>query len=317
MEPKARHILIGAFTVGCIIAILLFGLWLTRSGINQNSQRYVVHFKESVSGLSRGSAVLFSGMSVGEVVDLSLDKKDPSHVYALISVKKEVPLHEGVQARLQLMGITGQQVIALRGGDTTKPLLIHSTVVEKEDDLPVITAVPSPLSALFEGGQNAVSNLTEISVNLKTLFSKENMQHIGNILNHIDSVTGAVASEDEAIKSIVNVASKSMVELNKTLESFSQLAGNITHLLNDEGKKALSSAVNAMNSLAVSSQHIQRLVLNNETNLNQGLQGFKEITPAIIEFKRAFGTLQNILRNMEDNPAGYFIDGSSLKEFKP
>ncbi|ETD72589.1 hypothetical protein V757_03420 [Pelistega indica] len=346
MEPKARHILIGLFTSIMILAAVAFAFFLTQNK-GQEKYFYKVLFQENVTGLSRGSAVLYSGINVGEVVRLTLNKKDPRHVDAIISVDKDiVDIREGVRARLQLMGVTGQAVISLKGGNPNSPQLPKITELPPEDDddtsiaemisrkgseifsslqggnvakieLPVIPSDTSPLSALLEDGQNAMANLTEISLNLKTLFSDKNMKHAGNILAHIDGLTGTVAGEEETIKEVIKGANKTIAEFNKTLASFERLANNTDKMLTSEGKKALSNASQAMISLSDSTKKIQGVITQNQGNLNQGLQGFKELTPAIIEFKRAFGSLQKILQNMEDNPGGYFIDGNAMKEFRP
>lgn len=316
MEPKARHILIGAFTVGILALAMAFALWLARLDVYKSSHRYVVHFKESVSGLSRGSSVLFSGIKVGEVLELSLAPEDPRHVYALITVDSKVPVYEGVKARLQFMGVTGQSVISLRGGEPNQPLLVETGNFDKTYDVPIISAVPSPLSALLEDGQSVVSNLTEISYSLKNLFSDKNIQSVGSILSNVDGVTSAV-SDQQAIKEMMSRTNTVLTDLGKAIKTYDTLAENTNKMLTKEGKQALMNATQAMRSLQSTGATIQKLIGNNEGNINQGMQGFRELTPAIIEFKRAFGTLQNILRDMEDRPAGYFIDGNSLKGFKP
>lgn len=320
MEPKARHILIGLFTIGVVIGAMLFGLWLTHISAFQDSYRYKVHFKESVSGLSRGSAVLFNGMNVGEVTDLWLDREDPRYVFAEITVQKKVALREGVEAKLQLMGITGQSVVSLNGGDPDRPTLVAEDTIFQdtdEDSLPVIEATPSPLSALLEDGQNVVANLTEISIGMKNLFSDKNVQSFGQIISHLDEVMGSVAGEKETIQSIITQMNSTLKEAQATLGSFKNLAQDTHQMLTDEGKKALSNMSEAMNSMMLSTQKLQQLLANNEGNISQGLQGFKELAPAIIEFKRAFGTLQNILKNLEDKPAAYLLNGDTLKDFKP
>lgn len=316
MEPKARHIIIGAFTVGVTVLAMFFALWLARLDVYKGSNRYVVHFRESVSGLSRGSSVLFSGIKVGEVLELSLAPEDPRQVYALITVDSKVPVYEGVEARLQLMGVTGQSIISLKGGSPQQPLLMEVGHFDKEYDVPIIVATPSPLSAMMEDGQSVVSNLTEISYSLKNLFSDKNVKVFGSILSNVDDVTSAI-SDKQSIQEMVTRTNTVLADLSKTIQGYEKLANNANTLLTKEGQKALASVSQAMRSLGNAGSTIQSLVSKNEGNINQGMQGFKELTPAIIEFKRAFGVLQNILREMEDRPAGYFIDGNSLKGFKP
>lgn len=73
METRARHVLIGLFTLAVGVAAVLFTLWLGRSDSQRDFHLYDIAFEEAVSGLSRGSTVEFNGIRVGDVVDLRHD----------------------------------------------------------------------------------------------------------------------------------------------------------------------------------------------------------------------------------------------------
>ena len=88
-------------------------------------------------------------------------------------------------------------------------------------------------------------------------------------------------------------------------------------MITKEGARAFDSAAQAMQSLANSSQQLQRMLRNNEGSFNSGMQGMQEIGPTLMELKNSFSTLQSILKNLEQNPAAYFFDGDKLKEFRP
>lgn len=72
METRAHHVLIGLFTLIIFTAVLLFSLWLTKSGTDRQFKQYDIVFNEAVSGLSQGSTVNYSGIRVGEVTMLRL-----------------------------------------------------------------------------------------------------------------------------------------------------------------------------------------------------------------------------------------------------
>lgn len=124
METKARYTLVGLFTIVGIILVLGGVLWLGKlSSANKDWRYYVVEFRESVSGLSKGSAVQYSGLKIGEVNEIRLGK-NPNNVYAYIKVGKDIPIKEDVIARLSVVGITGQAVIAMSGGTAERPNLV-------------------------------------------------------------------------------------------------------------------------------------------------------------------------------------------------
>lgn len=99
METRAHHVLIGLFTVIVVAGALLFGLWLAKSSVDTEFKDYEIVFNEAVSGLSKGSAVQYSGIKVGDVVTLRLDPKDPRRVLARIRLGGDTPIKEDTEAK--------------------------------------------------------------------------------------------------------------------------------------------------------------------------------------------------------------------------
>src|SRR5690625_424711 len=102
METRAHHVIIGVFVVVAVAAALLFTLWLWQPTADRDYNYYIVGFNRPVSGLSEGSRVEYSGIRVGEVMDLSLNPEDPRRVRALIRVEKETPVNVDTKADLAL-----------------------------------------------------------------------------------------------------------------------------------------------------------------------------------------------------------------------
>src|SRR5579871_4609539 len=94
MEPRAHHVLIGLFTVISATAALLFTLWLNKSHNDTELHYYTIVFNEAVRGLSKGSAVQYNGIKVGDVIGLTLDPRDPRKVLARIRVDSNVPVKQ-------------------------------------------------------------------------------------------------------------------------------------------------------------------------------------------------------------------------------
>ena len=78
METRANYALIGAFTLAVIVAAFGFVFWFSGGDKSQRRQPVRVVFSGSVSGLSKGSFVLFNGLRVGEVTDVGFVPDDPA-----------------------------------------------------------------------------------------------------------------------------------------------------------------------------------------------------------------------------------------------
>ena len=123
METRAHHVLIGLFTLLGSLAAVGFAIWLGNTSSSRDYNHYTVVFNEAVSGLSRGSTVQYSGIRVGDIVELRLDPQDPRRVLAHIRVESHIPLREDTRARLSFTGITGTSVIELSHGTPDSPIL--------------------------------------------------------------------------------------------------------------------------------------------------------------------------------------------------
>ncbi len=82
-----------------------------------------MRFENTVSGMLIGSAVLFNGIRVGEVTDLTLDPQNPNQVTATIAVAAGTPVRADTKASIDFQGLTGVAVVTLNGGDPASPLL--------------------------------------------------------------------------------------------------------------------------------------------------------------------------------------------------
>ncbi|MBV9560585.1 MAG: membrane integrity-associated transporter subunit PqiC [Bradyrhizobium sp.] len=116
METRAPFVLIGAFVLAAIVAVFGFVYWLNNTGGLGPRTAYHVQFEGSVPGLLVGAAVLFNGIRVGEVAELSLAADAPRRVNATISVASTTPVRADTRVGLEFQGLTGVPVIALEGG---------------------------------------------------------------------------------------------------------------------------------------------------------------------------------------------------------
>ena len=312
METRAHHVLIGLFTVIVVAAALLFGLWLAKSSVDSAFKDYQVVFNEAVTGLSRGSPVQYSGIKVGDVVQLRLDPQDPRRVLAQIRVAGETPIKRDTFAKLALAGITGTSLIQLSGGTPQSEVLVG-----ENGNLPVIIASPSPISRLLNDSNDLLTGINNLLHNSNELLSPDNVKALGNTLQHLEQTTAVIADQRDDIRQALKQIAALSKQAGTTLEQTSTLMRNANQMLTSDGKQTLASAQQAMKSLEQSSQTINRLLVNNKDSVNDGLHGLGELGPAIREFRETVSTLKTISRSLNANPSGYLLGSDKHKEFEP
>ena len=126
MEIRARYVLVGLFTLAVIAGGFAFVYWLQTAGSLGKRTSYDVRFSNTVSGLLRGSPVLFNGIRVGEVTGLRLVPDNPRAVDATIAIDENTPVRSDTLVSLEFQGLTGVAVVTLTGGSENAPLPVRT-----------------------------------------------------------------------------------------------------------------------------------------------------------------------------------------------
>lgn len=311
MEPKARHILIGLFTVLISTGIVAIVLILGKFNTTHNWQYFIVQFDESVSGLANGSAVEYSGLKIGEIERLEL-QANPNLVNAYIRIQDGIEIRADVKAMLSMVGITGQSMIALSGGSAEADRLVGTL-----GNRAMIYATPSPLSQLFSSGEGVVSSLSENLIDVQKLLSDENIENVSKILANVEVISGAVADESESIQSVIRETEQLLSTANEAVSLFKDFNVSATNLVNEQGAQALNSMTVALESVKLAAENITGLVNSSQGRLSNGLEGFEQVGPALNEFRRGMTTFNNLLRNFSESPGRFILEGEQLEEYKP
>src|SRR5208282_6862176 len=221
METRANFILIGAFTLGAVVAAFLFVMWIVGYGATGTHRRYQVIFNGSVSGLSAGATVLFNGLKVGEVTKLGFLEGNPSQVVADIDVTNpSAPINADTKAQLETQGLTGSAIVALIGGEKGGELTGNP---------PVIPSLPTATLADLQTKAGYVLDLAN-----KLLV--DNAQPIHQTIENVQTFSMALANNSSG----VDAALKGLADLGKTIEP---LATRLQALSDDADK--LVKAVDA------------------------------------------------------------------------
>lgn len=312
MEPRAHHVLIGAFTVIVAVLAVLFSLWLSKAGQHAGERHYVVIFNEAVRGLNVGSAVQYNGIKVGEVLNLSLDPNDPAVVRARIKVQDGIPIKQDTRARLVLTGITGASVIGLSGGSPDSPDL-----PEPESGDPVIVATPSPITQLLANSDNLMTNLTALVMSAQQMLSPQNAERIGRSLENLERITGAMSGQTEDLGKLVVAVTEASKQANEALAQATVLMGRADTLLDQQGAATLQSVQRAMAALENTGQGLNRLIAENRSGLNAGVDGLRQLGPALHELRGTLASMEEVVRKLGDSPTNFLLGRTKIEEFEP
>lgn len=312
METRAHHVLIGLFTLIAAGAAVFFAIWLSNTSTSREYKDYTVVFNQAVTGLSRGSAVQYSGIKIGDISSLSLDPEDPRRVLARIRVEADIPIKEDTRARLSFTGITGTSVIELSHGEPSSPLLEG-----KNGNDPIIVASPSPISALLADGEDLMTNINQLMSSARSILSKENVNSFTRTMESIDRATNTMADQGDDLALLIDELTAVSRQAGETLEQTNQLMASADTLLNEQGTRTLDGAEQALASIARTSGVLEEMLVDNSEAFASGMQGLGQLEPAINELRGSLGALRSITRRLEDNPTRFLLGRDSIEEFEP
>jgi phospholipid/cholesterol/gamma-HCH transport system substrate-binding protein len=313
METRAHHVLIGLFTVIVVGAALMFALWLGKSDADRQFEVYDIVFQEAVSGLSKGGTVEFNGIKIGDVVSLRLDPDDARRVIARVRIDGTAPVRTDTEARLVPAGITGLTMIRLTSGDDP-----GSVPLQAEDEVvPRIVAVPSAFGRLLADGEDAVTNVNELLVQARALFSAGNVAAIGRTLDNLEQTTAALAAQRDDVNAVLKQVTQASLQASAALAEATRILGTANRLVEQQGSQTLDSARDAMLAFERAMGSVEALIADNRAPLDGGLRGLAEIGPAVAELRTTLASLRAITRQLEDRPADYLLGLEPTKEFTP
>jgi phospholipid/cholesterol/gamma-HCH transport system substrate-binding protein len=224
MESRANYALVGLFTLAVLAAVFGFVYWFN-SGNAGGRQDVRVIFSGTVTGLGRGSSVLFNGLRVGEVTRIELQPNDPSRINAVISVDATTPLRVDTRARLETVGLaTGIVAVQLVGGDPQSPVLRPP----EGQTLPVIVAERSELQDIVETVRNIAAKADATLSGLNSLV-KDNAGSIGNTVKNVERFSAALGDNADGVDKLM----KSFGTIAETIAPLSEKLGVLSQELTD------------------------------------------------------------------------------------
>lgn len=321
METRANHVLIGAFTLGGLVLLLVVGLWSARFGMDDDRREYEVIFSQPVTGLGVGSAVQYNGINMGSVRDLYLAPDDPGQVIARIRVKAEAPMREDTTARLTVTGLTGVSLIQLRGGTAESPPLEAGP----GEEYPTIMAEESALQRLIETSEDIATAASQVMLRLLEFLSEDNAERVSTTLDNIDAFALALTAETDQFGDIMNNLNRGTAQLPEVMRESRELIEGLQSTLAEVDTHMVTALPEigeelqgTMRRLASAAERLDRILADNEAAIGDfGVEVLTPMGPAVQEFRQLVNELSRLTTRFERHPTRFILGGDQPEEYKP
>ncbi len=239
METRANYILIGTFTLAGILGLVALVLWFARVELDRQFAYYDIRFS-SVSGLSAASDVRFSGLPVGQVVDVRLSPDQDGTILVRVEVDAITPVRVDSIATIEAQGVTGVSFVQIGPGSVSEALLQPSP----SEPVPQIIAGRSVIQSLSEGAPELVTQTLAVIAEVKQLFGPDNQAQIERILTNVAETSETFSTTLEGFSEFAGSANAFANEISNVSQILIGLSDDIESLLQNANTTVLN--INAL-----------------------------------------------------------------------
>jgi phospholipid/cholesterol/gamma-HCH transport system substrate-binding protein len=226
LETKANFVLIGAFTLAGLVGILGFFLWFAQVELDRQFDYYDIRFS-SVAGLSNASDVRFSGLPVGQVVNVQLSPDQDGTILVRIEVDAATPVRTDSVATIEAQGVTGVSFVGISSGSPSADLLEPTD----EQPIPEITAGQSTLQSLSEDAPRLLEETLQLVADVGDLLGDDNRVRLSRIISNVEAASDDFSETLEGFSSVTTTVNDFAEQINRFNETLNTLTGDLTDVL--------------------------------------------------------------------------------------
>lgn len=136
MKKGYTEVIVGLFMIAGFGAFVYLSLQLGEFSVFSLEKNYTINAQfENVSGLKQGATVEISGVQVGKVAQITLDKDGLAIVSMFI--KSDVDIGEDAIASIRTQGIIGDKYIKIINGSMDSPLQNNDMIMDTESAIDI------------------------------------------------------------------------------------------------------------------------------------------------------------------------------------
>jgi phospholipid/cholesterol/gamma-HCH transport system substrate-binding protein len=332
METRANYLMVGGFVLALMVGLLVFVVWLAKFQFDTVFARYNILFESSVTGLKEGSPVRYSGVRVGEVVEVGLAGKDHGKALVTIEVEKATPVRADTTATLELEGLTGGRYVLLQGGSADSARLPD----DGRYNWPMIPSEASSLDQVLAGAPEVLEGINLLLLRANDLLNDQNRANVAEMISNLTLVSSTVAAHVDDIEALMDDASSTMANLNDmsdslkvmaqslnenssiivaradaTLLSFKDMADTINGAVTDvsgDSRDLIKDLRGTAARLSSTSREMQDLIAENREPIRDfTATGLYELTGLITEARELIVEVNRVATEVQRDPARFLF----------
>ncbi len=311
MITRKYETIVGIFVVASLAALLVMALIVAQQeGLFQEYVEYRTIFK-NVSGLKAGSEVHLAGVTVGNILNTSINPDGDIVVTFQVLKKYSDRMREDSRSTIGFMGLLGEKSLDLTPGTRKKPPIPPAGLVASVEPLD-ITLLLARAAPSLDDLQKVLTSLVSITGRMS-----EPESEFGQIVTSFKEIVSKVNTGKGSLGQLVNDpvlyrdTAETMTQVRKFVDDLGKSKGLLGTLVNDPAFK--DQAIKTMAELQASFANLNRttadlkdaaarlpdMAKNLEsflTNLNRAGQGLPGL---VTQGEGAFGDVDTTAKAMQ------------------
>ena len=313
METRSNHVLVGTVVLALLVGVLLFTVWL--AGLStKRTNCFDVYFSQGVGGISKGTAVNYSGVPVGKVEKISLLPNRPEFVWVRIEVDGEAPILQGTTAQIKGVGFTGASEISLDGAvKGGKPIDQAGP-----QGCPVIPSGSGGLGALLNSAPELLDRIQRLTERLTEMLSDKNQNSIADILENFDKTSKVLADRAPDLAKAIGQAQVAAQNAGIAAQRVGILADSTNRLVNEQGKPAAEDLRKAIASVQRAGDNLDTVVSEAKPGLNNFTKStLPEANRLVHDLRDLSSSMQGFSDRLNQGGVGSVLGAPKLPDYKP
>jgi phospholipid/cholesterol/gamma-HCH transport system substrate-binding protein len=320
METRSNHILVGAVVMALIAAVVLFIVWLSQAGGDQD-KKYDILFK-SVEGVANGSGITFSGVPVGLVESIKLVPQAPELIRVRITVRKDTPVLVGTTATIKgsFTGVSQIQLDPPKSDQRrrTGGVEISCDNVPCPFGVPRIPTKPGALGELLNSAPELLDRVSTLTLRLTELLSNRNQKSIAAILENVQVISKNLATRSDEIADAMADARIAIRQAGDAAESFGRLADTTNDVLANDARPLIADLRKTVRSADTSMKNLDAAIGDARPGIESfSKQTMPEVGQLVRDLREMSSALSAVAQRLNQQGAGGIVGGQKLPDYQP
>lgn len=246
MEAKPKNFIVGLFVLIVLALGTFFVVWFSKLEVGQPQNLYLIYFDGAVTGLRENEDVLYQGIAIGKVKQITVYKEDVERIKVMVSIRRPDIIRENSVATIEAQGLTGNTFVQIKGSTQDSPIL----KAKEGRKYPVIHSNPSNLETLFSNTPKLLNDISKVSIQLQKLFDDQSIKSLQSTFANLNKVSGELASGSQSLKTV-------LVEFQQAMTALKGASGSVDRVIVSNEAALAAFAETGLPALTKMSQRLE------------------------------------------------------------